>query len=273
MKNAAIFKIIMYSITAVLLCGVLVFGIVTDNTNIFDIFDGSLYKSEENDKGFTPSDNNAAVFPETIEKIEVEWISGDIIITTGDTKNIEAKETSDYSITDSNRMTYSTSGNTVKIRFGKTARGSIGVNNIKPKTLTLTLPEKLYHEIDIDTVSADVTMTDFKAEKIDVETVSGNAELTNIQVDEIEFSSVSGDVNMDGDINKSGDFSNVSGNAVIILPLNAEWRADFDTMSGKFRTDFAVNMTAKSTYMVGAGNIALSFDTVSGDAEIKGTSP
>lgn len=269
MKNAAIFKIVMYSITAVLLCGVLVFGIVTDNMNIFDIFDGSLYKSEENDKGFISSDNNTAVFPETIEKIEIEWISGDIIITTADTKNIEAKETSDYEITDSNRMTYSTNGNTVKIRFGKTAKTNMKINNIRSKTLTLTLPEKLYHEIDIDTVSADVTMTNVKAEKIEVETVSGEAELTNIQVDEIEFSSVSGDINMDGNITKSGDFNNVSGNATVTLPLNAEWTADFDTMSGKFRTDFAIHTTTKSTYIVGAGNIALNFDTVSGNAEIK----
>lgn len=263
MRKAAIVKIILYSITAILLCGILTMGIADKHS----FFSDSWFSSDD-DEALSVTADDTIDIPSAVNSLKIDWISGDIIITSGKTDTIRVAETSDYEITDSNRMTYAVTGNTVKLNFCKSTKSLKKLNNIKSKTLTVTLPEKLYNKIDIEAVSADVQIDNVRAADIEIETVSGEANLNTVTVDKLDFASVSGDIYFNGDINKDGNFNNVSGNVALILPLTAEWEADFSTMSGKFSTDFAVKTISKSHYTVGNGNITLEFNSVSGDAKV-----
>lgn len=136
----------------------------------------------------------------------------------------------------------------------------------------ISIRNLLAKELDIETVSGTVNVS-AKSEILNIETVSGtlNAVIDSALIKKVNVDSVSGDAFLDlGSCPEDLDMESVSGNAHITIPENKGFEVKYDTVSGKFKCDFAVSITKKeAVYKEGnSGNSKLRINTVSGNINI-----
>lgn len=266
MKTSAVIRIVLYSVVALLLTGALVFGIAYPNMSAF--LSDEIEFFDDKDESFTSSMGESITIDSDIRKIEIEWTSGEVEFVKTTSDAVTLCETSSVTVTEKNRLVYSVSGDSLKIKYNKNAKSSLfGVNNSDAKTLTVELPDKLYNEISVETVSASVKIPAVAVKSLDIETVSGDVRAEGVRADTADCETVSGAINFSGVMNLSGSFDAVSGDISVFLPRDASFRADFETVSGKFTTDFETRRT-DDEYICGTGEVELEFDTVSGDAKV-----
>ncbi len=240
-----------------------------------------------------------------INRIDVNWVSGDVSIVLWDGETVSVSEIGDFA--DDKKVHTAVIDGALMIKFA--ASGNLGTNS-KGKSLTVKIPEAmLLSEIAVDTVSAEVSV-DMKAEvrTIDIDTVSGSTDIKNLSGDSVgvdttsgritvsgatfakaSLDSVSGRIEIDdsaltdvdaetvsGRINCSFrdgaaidelDFSSVSGDIEILLPEGVGFEAKLSSVSGDFDSDFACVRNGK-TYTCGDGSIKISADTTSGDLAV-----
>lgn len=264
MKTSAIIRIVIYSFIAVLLMAVMVFGIVAGNGGIVSI--GSLSFSKE-EPGFTSAQTPCTVTA-NIKEVKIEWTAGRVILEKGDTDTITFSETADHEIKEGDELRYRQQGDTLEIHFAKsTGWNFFGSNNVRGKTLTVTLPDTLYRSLSVETVSSSVTVIGLQADEMDIETVSGGISLDGTAVGELDCESVSGETEVIGTITRSASFDSVSGGITLSLPQDTGFTAEFDSVSGKFTSDFETTKQ-DDEYRCGPGGIDLSFETVSGNVKI-----
>lgn len=283
MRKSAIIRIVTYSITAVVLCLTLVFSIVSD-TNVFRLFsfldfdsddnymneaELETYKNESVSGGTVAAGSGAYSFSDKINKIEIEWQSGEVIVTAAETDKITVSESSGNKIGESTQMKIYQNGNTLKINFGFSHKGNFSGFNIKSinKTLNVTIPKKIFEEIEIEAVSADITLKNVSAKAIDTGTVSGYISADGINAEELDCETVSGDVRIDGKVTRECSFDSVSGRTSLYLDESVGWQSELSTVSGKFNTDFSVTKNGDA-YICGNGDLRVKFNSVSGNAEI-----
>lgn len=201
-----------------------------------------------------------ATISENITEIDVGWVRGKVIVSSSETADSVAfSETGNFDgdIPDEFVMRYRVDGTVLKIRFTQS-----GVNlssasyTEKKKTLTITVPASVsFTEIDLNTVSAAVEVSDIRASELSCGTVSGNATATRCSSAEIDFESVSGELLLSA-CSASNELKTctISGNiAVENSPVSI---IDAESVSGKIR----LQTTAAS------GNIEVK--TVSGDVAV-----
>ncbi len=141
-------------------------------------------------------------------------------------------------------------------------------------------------EANLDNVSGRMNLGMDVSGKIHIDTVSGAVTLEG-SADEVELDTVSGDVSLQGNFRKTDVDSTsgrvevkpgnaarelkadtVSGRVRIVLPSDiAGFCANFDTVSGDFSGNFAVNIS-QGRYLYGDESLSVKVDTVSGDLEI-----
>ena len=201
-----------------------------------------------------------ATISENITEIDVGWVRGKVIVSSSETADSVAfSETGNFDgdIPDEFVMRYRVDGTVLKIRFTQSGVDlSSAAYAEKKKTLTITVPASgSFAEIDIDTVSAAVEVSDIRASELSCGTVSGNATATRCSAAEIDFESVSGELLLSA-CSASNELKTctISGNiAVEDSPVSI---IDAESVSGKIR----LQTTAAS------GNIEVK--TVSGDVAV-----
>ena len=248
---------------------------------------------------------NAEIATEGINRIDVDWVLGDVSMVLWDGKTVSVSEIGDFA--DDKKVHTAVIDGALMIKF--TASGNLGMKAAS-KSLTVKIPETMVLSgIAADTVSADVSI-DMKTEvkTVDIDTVSGSTDIRNLSGDSVgvdttsgritvsgatfvkaEFDSVSGRIEIDdsaltgvdaetvsGKINCSFregavldelDFSSVSGDIELMLPANVGFEAKLSSVSGDLNTDFACVRNGK-IYTCGDGSIKISADTTSGDLTI-----
>lgn len=274
MKKIAIFKIVIFSILAVLLTGVLVFGLINGFNGFsfsfggFHYSNGSTYEIAKEELTLSSSD---------IERIEINWIGGKVNIEETDEENIRFKET--YSEKtgkdEDNLMRYRVRNNQLTIQFCK-SKWFINKSVRDDKTLIVYLPTKLYEKVKVATVSANI---DYQGKETDVfyplkiESVSGNIHIHQVNLSHLNIENVSGRIdvsqlNCENDI----DIDTVSG-SVSLKKIIAN-RLDLDFVSS--RIDISGSILRMNIDGV-SGNLYLAMyqapqeidcDTVSGDVEL-----
>lgn len=264
MKTSAVIRIVIYSFIALLLTAVMIFGIVSGNGGIVSI--GRLENAKE-ELGFTSAQTPCTVTAD-IREVKIEWTAGEVILEKGDTDAITFSETADHEIQEGDELRYRQQGDTLEIHFAKpTGWNFFGTNNVRGKTLTVTLPDTLYRSLSVETVSSSVTVIGLQADRMDIETVSGGISLDATAVGELDCESVSGETEVIGTITRSASFDSVSGGITLRLPQNTGFTAEVESVSGKFSSDFETTKQGDE-YRCGTGGIDLSFDTVSGNVQI-----
>lgn len=283
MKKKAIIKLIIYSVTAIVLTAVMTVGILFD-FGAFRYVTSNIIKYEANEEaGFSPADSDTLTFTD-INSLDIEWTTGNVIIKKGSGNAVTVSESADFDMNDNQKMRISSSGDTLRIKFSKRIRfWGTGTYNLKPKTLTVTLPEKLYDSVSVDTVSADVEITDLNTDELDIDTVSGDITLSGIKTStldcdsvsgdldaedvsaaEVDYESVSGEMDFDGIITRSGSFDAVSGEMTLRLPpVGFYYDVDTETFSGKTTLNGNDNINKGSNN--GSDVVYISLTSLSGD--------
>lgn len=240
MKPAAIFK----KICTMVLLSVMIMGTAGCAGTVSDEGDGTVTISGDS-QNYTAGGGNVSA---AIDKIEIEWVSGEVNISSGNVQEISFYEESSKEQDENHSLHYTIDGGTLKIKYskpGKTIHISDG-----DKKLFVTVPEKInLKELDIENVSSEVKV-DFSGllREFSVETVSGNvtAVLDNA-ADEVSIDSVSADVKLRiPDVGFSMEFEGVSG----------DFSSDFDV---EIRGDFFIH---------GSGEKSFEADTVSGNVAV-----
>ncbi len=243
---------------------------------------------------------------EEIDQLEINWIAGSVRVEVTEGTQVYAEETK---VSDDDRkMRYLVENGKLTIQYQKSKFFSFG-NWSKSKDLTVYIPRNMaenMNQIDIETVSADIDISDFKSKGMDFETVSGQVDIkdlvaktldmesvsgdikgSSIQTDLLNVEVVSGSVHMEGVFEKaeleavSGDLmlgcdsfvsevnaETVSGDITLYIPEDNGFSAELDSVSGDLNTEFAVNGKG-DTKVYGNGSAEFDFETVSGDVWIR----
>ncbi len=307
MKNSAITRIILFSVITVLLIGILGVGIWAHYVpNLFD-----KVKTKEHTHGDTTTINapethspttdgtptaapsstpdgagsvSGAVPAEQVLDLEILWVAGSVTIQPGDTQEITFSETG----SDDRPMVWRQEDNKLVIQFMEGNPKMFGqwVGN-GSKDLTITVPRDWQpRELEIDSVSANIHISDLTVGELEMDSVSGVCELENCVVDSLSADSVSGNIRFTGSLGEL-DCSTVSASCVIVtaqvpreieldcmsgdveltLPENAGFSVKMDGLKHNITSDFPITET-NGVYISGDGSCQISMDSVSGDLTI-----
>lgn len=292
MKTSALIRIFVYAFIAIVLTGVLVWGIGGNhNMNFlsFNLFGSSGMNYDDGE--YQIGDGEAAV--EDVNEIQVNWTAGNVKVvpyeadTTG-SDVIFFTEESGTQLDEDYEMRYKVEDGVLKIMFAKSNVKFTGVFQSLNKDLTINVPLSAeLTDVSIETVSADINLQSTTADRIELDTVSGDVDGTLLVASEMDTETVSGEVNwtqsdfgtvdvesvsgaidtgfttMPSDIH----METVSGAMTLRLPENDGFKVDYDKVSGDFDCEFNVKINKNmAMYKSGANKIQL--ETVSGNMKI-----
>lgn len=290
MKTNAIIRIIIFSITIVILLGILLVGIS------YGFLAANLYSGQGDLNveivGPVASDENVtmgSVNPENIRELEIEWASGSITILPGEeTDSIRFWD--DYSGDEKYHMYYTISGNKLKIQFCEDRTIDFGIHFGTPlrKNLTVTVPSNwVCDSLEVETASSKLEVHDLTIGEVDVDNASGALGFENCNVDSLDIDTASGDVIFSGTLNTLDcdgasativahlnniptrmDVDTASGNLDIILPENAGFTVNLEGLSTDFSSDFET-ITKNGSHISGDGACRISVSAMSGDVTIR----
>lgn len=188
-------------------------------------------------------------------EVEVGSVSGDVYVT-----GVEG-ETSVNSVSGEIQVT-----DTPSLVRAKSVSGDVEVRRARSDD-----------DLEIASVSGEVTASDVEAEELDVSSVSGDVRLDSVACDEGEFDSVSGDIRYTGRITSGGqyEFKSHSGNVVITIGDEVGFELEANTFSGEVESDFAMQISSRGergrnlSAVVGDGSAVIEATTFSGNVTLR----
>lgn len=189
---------------------------------------------------------NTEVSGTGINKIDIDWISGNVKVSTHNGENIIIREIE--GLDDEYKLHYLVKGNELKIKFKKSNSSILKLdrddykNIIKKKELEVLLPEDMKDKninLAIETVSADVSVDGLGLSELDAETVSGAIVIWDLVITEADLESVSGNINIKNVVCDKLDAEGVSShieskNLTVKNVINAETVSGAITLKGEF---------------------------------------
>lgn len=160
-----------------------------------------------------------------VKGIDINWLSGKVVVKPYSGNDISFSETADKEITRDKALGWGIENGVLYIQYLKTNKMSVGSQD-PVKTLEVLVPQKLAESLksfDADATSADILVSDIKADEFETDTSSGDIYLTNIKAKALNIDTASGDayingVTIDGNIDidtASGD-TEISGTAAVV---------------------------------------------------------
>lgn len=262
-------------LSAVLFCA-------CDNKN------NSISISYPNAKAYTVAGSGELSAMPAYLKLDIEWINGAVTVKSDpNATTVSFSEVAEgEELTDLTTMHYLMDGNVLRIRYA--ASGKIKIGNLK-KQLSVKVPANTYlTEVDVQAVSANVTVEGINSAEVDCETVSG-AVTVNCTAREVNVESVSGSVSVKGDIlhvdteNVSGtttvtgnrnmvslDAESTSGDITLLLVGDAGFTLEYETLSGVLINAFRDDMLRQGKrYVYLTGGCQIEVDTTSAKLTIE----
>ena len=240
-----------------------------------------------------------------IDKIEIDYVAGDVKLITADTDKVTIEETSKKKMKENQQVHTWVEGSTLHVRYCKSDR-HINLSNLDKK-LEITIPEDVKlddltiemasgnvdatceaEKFNLDAASGEIVLNQIgEADEVKVDTASGDINLNLETVDKLKVSAASGDIKVNGEDVKDVDsdtasgkneyhlakepentsIHSASGDVKIYLPENADIKADFDTASGEISFKIEHEKDG-SEYISGKGSNKLKVDTASGDIAV-----
>lgn len=281
MKTNAIIRIVLFSLTIVLLAGILLVGM--GFSYLSPIF------SKTTDAGETVV-NGETVCVDTadIRKINIEWAAGDIIVEPReDIDQIQFSETAAQKA--KYAMVYSVSGSKLTISFCKDSI-KFGFNNTSiTKDLTVYIPaDWICDELQLEVAAANVDVRNLTVGTVNFDGASGTCNFENCIVDNLDMDTASGDVTFTGELGsldfdaasasfngtltncpRKIDMDGMSGDLDLTLPADSGFTVDMDGMSSNFRCEFEYAQRGDGTYVSGDGSCRIDVDGMSCDVYIR----
>lgn len=295
MKTSALIRIFVYAFIALVLTGVLVWGVNgSHNLNFFsfNLFGGSGMSYNDDDYTIGGGDVDKTL----VNEIEVNWTAGDVKVNvfnpeiTG-TNEISISEESGTQLEEDYEMRYKVEDGVLKIMFAKPNVKFQGIFKSLDKDLTINLPinhdltdvtiDTVSANIDVEslslpygvklaTVSGDINANRLDADSMDAETVSGEIRCTEGIFGRTRMESVSGAIYATylGGAPNDVSMETVSGSITIGFPKSTEgFKVDYDKVSGDFDCEFDVKIN-KNMAIYDNGENKISLETVSGNLKI-----
>lgn len=267
-KTSAWIRLITSSVLLLILTLFLIMGITKRG---FDLpifsFGSSHYPNEDR---YTVGNNSISATE--LKDIEINWISGSVEIETYKGNTIEVSETCPQSLSagDRVRSLYENGKLTIQFRQSRFALfGSYAGN----KALHIQIPENLAKNIQnlaLDSVSSDNTVSGLTVQNCNVDNVSGQI-IVDGTVQDFDLDTVSGDCQLTSYISpESVNADSVSGDFTLIVPNDASFTAEHDSISGTINSNFSMLLSGEDTFICGEGGTgAWKFESVSGDVNIQ----
>lgn len=305
MKKTAIVRIVIWSVVALVLTGILISALVFKKNPDASVISNDYKYDNEKEYSVGATELSATEFT----SVRVDWISGNIYLHAYDGDKVKVEETSNDDIEEKYELRWLVKDNTLYIRPCKSMSSWSLTDEFPTKDLFIYIPYDLAAMMDkvhIDNASASVNISGITAEEFDIasasgdiwyekcdademkiENVSGYINITETNIDIFDIESVSGNVEIMGIVNslnidsvsgevilctnqvpQSADVSTVSGDIKFQLPENDGFCIDFDSVSGKVTSEFPLTINnSKQTY--GNGSRDFDFETISGNAYIE----
>ena len=221
-----------------------------------------------------------------MEQLEINWIAGEVELVVYDGNEVTFSESSEQEIKDAFEMRYYRDTDTLYLQYAKSGKWKFGKLS---KKLTVQIPrDLLLSQIRINTVSAEIKLSETAARTMKIETVSGGVSLPNGQkidtvsletvsgkidfaaesIADLELNTVSGVVTIQTKITKRAKLDSVSGNLTLYLPPDSSFSARVDTVSGSFSSSFETVSDGHRRVCAG-GEVPFDIDTVSGNISIQ----
>lgn len=240
MKTSAVIRIILYSLVALTLVGVLCWGLgAFGGMGISDFLDsinlsvgaGVRYTNES-----SYSIGASSCPAEGITDINIYWTAGELTVQPYDGNEIIFTEESKNAIPDELILRWKSEGSDLTIHYCKSGYSKWPAN--AGKTLTLLVPRTLAEnglkELNISTISAEQNVSGVNAQSFDSETVSGDVSISAMTAAEADFEAVSGKLSAEGVTFGIADSQSVSGSVLFAGEIG---RIECETVSGVVRVD------------------------------------
>lgn len=278
MKRNAVFRLILFSILAVILVGALISGIALKSYQMPGVV---IRKSFE-----APLENEYEFDAREIDRLKIDWAAGKIVIVPVEGRNISVTE--ELLGTDK-AMVLKKDGSTLYVQYCEGAIGlSFGSGSSLKKNLYVCVPQDWdCKELEIDAASAIVQVENLIIEELASSTASGTHTFTNCQVGTMKMETVSGDLNFTGTLEKlnfngvsaqadvvvinfpkSIDVETVSGDVNLTLPKECGFMVDKDTVSGHFSSELETRKQ-DGKYVYGDGQCKIDVEGVSASITIR----
>ncbi len=230
----------------------------------FSVGTALLYEDQDYSKG------NAELSPEqTVSSLNIEWISGTVTVKLWDEDHVSVFEESSSPLSDEDQLRYRYVEGVLSIKYSPSRIYRFG--NHPRKNLTLCLPRGTeLDRITVDSISAEVHLSELGATNAALSTVSGELFAENCHFGDLSADSVSGEIllyltNTPRDL----DIDTVSGDTVLILPADtAGFAIEVDTVSGDLDLPEECHRRDDEIYY-GNRSAEFGFDSVSGDLTVR----
>ncbi len=286
-KHNALIRMILYSITTLILLALFIGGITGKlwNENHFSIAGLDVHLGGSMDTSGTVSTSGTVEAAE-IKVIHVQWAAGTITIEPADVEEIQFRE--EGSFHEENSMLWKQTGKTLNIQHAK-PKVFLGISYPGPaKDLTILVPRNWTGgNLRIEAASADVELKNLTLNEVEFDGASGTLNLDSCDLHSLDVDTASGNVHFLGtlqeldcdaasanitavlhNVPKSIDLDTVSGDLDLTLPKNSGFRLTLDTLNGDFFSDFPTTSKGK-TYICGDGKCEIEVDGMSGDVRIR----
>lgn len=278
MRRNTIFRLILFTILAVVLTGVLIAGIALKNYSMPGVvirksFDAPLVMKNR----FSAKE---------IDRLKIDWAAGSIVLVPAEGDEISVTE---ELLGADKTMVLKKDGSTLYVQYCEGALGiSFGSNNNLKKNLYIAVPQNwICRELEIDAASATVQAEFLTIQELTSSTASGSHTFTNCQVEKLKMETVSGNLDFSGSLDKldfngvsakadvvvtnfpkSIDVETVSGDLNLTLPEGCGFTVDKDTVSGRFSSELpTTEQNGKIVY--GDGSCKIDVEGVSASVHIR----
>ena len=245
MKGKAITKIVICSVVALVLTGILLAGVL--GIEVFRALPG-IREFKDVPFGFSVNfgkyDNESSYSVGSAEldsaqsakirEIDLDWASGSVTLKPYDGDRLILRESEGYS--EAKRLRW-------KVENGKLTvhecKSGLSIKDSLKKTLELLIPEGLaaLDKLECDSASATLQIEDLTVTELSVDTASGDVTLKNCRVETLDIDAASADFHAENCMLGEVSVDSASGSAT----LNGSVRAvDMDTVSGRLSVETSV---------------------------------
>ncbi len=227
MKRNAIARIIAYSITVLILTGLLIVGL---SANSFSFFGVHFSIGED----LTPGGGSADTA--TVRRLEIDWAAGTVTVMAGDTDQILFSDTGDAD----NQMGYSIQGDTLRLCYSHKSSFTLGGVSTPAKDLTVTVPRDwVCNDLELDGAALkiqleDLTVDTLELDGVDMELTVRGGNLQALDCDGASNTLLIQTVEAPGQVEIDG----ASVTLTLYLPEGVGYTAELDGLSCSIHSDF-----------------------------------
>lgn len=288
MKANAIIRIIIWSIVLVLLLGILTVFLAREQYQIHYVTATEVPTElvAATPVQALPNEDKLVVDRNNVDKLEIEWVAGDIIIQPRDVEEITISESDvrdeKYS------MVWNMNEGTLELSFCEEYFMPGFVTDIS-KDLYIDIPlDWNCRSLEIDVAEATVEIRDMAIGDLDLDAASGTIRVENCDIRTLDIDTASGEVIFSGTLetldfdaasaNFTGEFYNtparidmdsMSGMLDITLPEDCGYALSMGGLDKSFRSDFQGTENRNGIHTYGDGHCRIKVDGMNCEVTIR----